>query len=448
MEHRLLRLLPLALTLGACTYLPVGHEAERLRAAQLGAPYAAPYEQRELPDLPAAPALPELWARTLRSHGELEALWHEWQLALAGVERDATLPNTALELEAETMLDGAGWDDTTLRLGFDPMQSLWLPDKARAAGERALAEAQRAGEAFLLRRAGLKRELCEAWLEWLAAEREAELLRGALELDELELQAVDRAALAGRGGAELVETRLAAVRARDESARAETRRAVLLARLNVLLAREPAAPLGRPEAWPERTLALSGAELETLALGHDAARAAARAEVRADARRLAEAELAWLPDISPFAGLTGGSDAFLGLALAWPAAGARVRAEVRAARERLAASAARARTVALERPAALLAADLAWRDAQRAALWYAQELTPLARQLRAQSEAAFAGGASGPGGTRDWLAARRLELEVERALVTARRERELALARVEELLGVDLELVGSEVVRG
>ncbi|MBK7874835.1 MAG: TolC family protein [Planctomycetes bacterium] len=430
--------------LAACAVLPEGLDAERERAAAASADYATPYPERALPELPPAPELLPLWARTLRAHGELESAWHAWQARLDAVTRAASFPNTNVELSAEHALPMEGrsaWDRTTLRAGFDPMQSLWGRGKLAAAGEAALAEARVAGERFRARRAELKRALVEAWIEWLAAREEARLVADALELEQLAVASRD--ARAGGGGevALLVEARIAAGRARDEAARADVRDATRLAALNALLARAPDAPLEPPAAWPRRELALSLDALQTLAAERDPVRAERRAETDARERELVLARKEGRPDVAPMLGVVGSLETFVGASLSLPLNRQRVRALVAEARSALRAAEADARQAERDRRAALATAHRVFEDAERARALFADELLPLAARACDDAEAACAVLGSS---TDEWIEVRRMQIEVRRVELEARVARELALAEIEEGLGTDLEGLAEE----
>ncbi|MFO1009272.1 MAG: TolC family protein [Planctomycetota bacterium] len=433
-----------AFAASGCAVVPEGLDAERARAAAADADYATPYAERALPELPAAPELDALWTRALHAHGELERDWHAWQARLAAVTSAASAPNTNVALDVEHALPMEGrsaWDRTTLRAGFDPMQPLWSRGKLANAGAAALAEARAAGERFLARRAALKRELVEAWVEWLAAGERRRLAADARELEELAVATRD--ARAGGGGeiAPLVEARIAAGRARDESARADVDVAKRLARLNALLARAPDAPLEPPATWPKRALAAPIERLAALAAERDPLRAERRAEIAVRERGVALRKQEGRLDASPMLGVVGSLETFVGASLSLPLNRQRVRALVAEARAELAAARADARQTELDRAAELVSAHRAFQDAERARALFADELLPLA--ARACDDASAACAVLGSS-TDEWIDVRRMQLEVRRAELDARAEREIALAEVEELVGTDLEGLAEE----
>jgi outer membrane protein TolC len=86
--------------------------------------------------------------------------------------------------------------------------------------------------------------------------------------------------------------------------------------------------------------------------------------------------------------------------------------------------------------AARLTAELVLvRDAERTLALLRNEVVPVARRL---SDSARTGYELGSIPQRDWLEARRLQVDTERMLVEARSTRETALARVEALTGLGL----------
>lgn len=429
----------------ACAFAPPGLEAERARSASFGAAYDTPFEKRELPALSGAPALDELWSRALRSNGELEARWREWRAALEVVVQASSSPNTNLSLDLEHELRASGldtWDRTRVRLGFDPMQNLWLPRKLEAAGAVALAQARAAGERFRERRASLKRELVETWIEWLAAHEQRRELERALDLRRLQSASVASSAATSGASSESFDTRLEILRLEDERARLAARCDELLAALNGRLSRAPLEALAEPPAWPRREIAPQELELPrllALAARHDPSRASAGAETEMREREVDLTRLERLPDINPFAGVVGSLETFVGASLSLPVNRARLQALLREARERRAAARAQQRDVGFTRDAELAAAARALREAERALELLESELVPLARAASANARARLG---AGGGSSFDWLGALETEVELARERIDVRAARETSLARIEELVGIDLESFG------
>lgn len=435
-----------SLSFTACSFAPRALDDERARSASFGAAYDTPFEQRDLPPLASAPTLDELWARVLAADGELEAAWREWRAELDLVVAESSGPNTNVALDLEHELRDTGldaWNRTRIQAGFDPMQSLWGPKKLAAAGEIALARARTAGERFRGLRAAKKRALIETWIEWVALVEERATLLKSRELRELELATLTSAAAGGSAGAQIHTARARVTQLRDAQERALARSDELAIELNGLLRRGALETLEPPPSWPARSIDPGNLELErllALARERDPARAAVSAERSMRERDVEAARLERRIDVNPFAGIVGSLETFVGASLSLPLNRQRLRAVLDAARERRAGARALERDVAITRDAQLALAHRAWREAERARALLATELLPLARAASDYARARIAGGS---GSSAEWVDARDTEMELARAEVQARAARELALARIEEHLGIDLESVGA-----
>ena len=142
---------PLALALSGCVLRPAGTDEERAKLDRVGTSFERPYEQRELPELPADPAWRDVLHRAFLANGDLEVAYFNWKAAVHRIDMAAAYPNTNLSLGFEYMFSSESmksWDRTTVTAQPDPMANLAFPTKVKQAGRIALADAQAAGERF------------------------------------------------------------------------------------------------------------------------------------------------------------------------------------------------------------------------------------------------------------------------------------------------------------
>jgi outer membrane protein TolC len=429
----------LGCTVTGCVLAPRAAHDERLRAERAGAPWAQPRGERTPPPLSAAPGWRELLRRALLTNGALEAAYHEWRAALAGIDVAAAYPNTNLSLGYEYLFSDEklkSWDRNTFVLGFDPMQNLSFPTKPLAAGRTALAEAQAAGDRFLAAKLALQRDVLVAWYDVvLAAERlRLERERGALAGLVRDLALVGSATEAPQ--TTTIDAAIEQARADDRIGTLATELRVGQARLNALAGRAPEALVALPGSLPEpRALPDDAAVLEAgvrnnpelAALGHDR---------DARTRAIAAARQEFIPDVNPFVGIEGGMAQAVGVAVSLPARISMIRGQIAQARIM------EARAVALEaqgrhdRAAEFVATLAALRDAERRAGLYRHVIVPQTAQLVAGTRAAYE---SGETDLAALVEAERLSLETRSMLAEARVERERRLAELEALGGFDAE---------
>jgi len=430
----------LAVGIGGCVLAPRATREERLRAEQAGSAWTVPRADRDLPELPAAPDWDDVLRRALLANGNLEAAYHEWRAALARIDVAAAWPNTNVMLGYEYMFSDdnlKAWDRTTIRVGFDPMQNLSFPTKAMASGRQALEDARAVGARFLAAKLALQRRVLIAWWEYaLFAER----LRFARE--DHALLTLSREVASGRVGAGtpqtmLIEAHLASVRAADSVAGLEADLAAGRARLNALLGRPADAPLAPPDPLPPpRSLAATDELLLARALAGNPELKAVRHELAARREAVGRAKQEWIPDLNPFAGVTGSMSQVAGLAVSLPTRVTLIRgaiAEARASETRAEATAAQTE---LDLGGELVATLVAMRDAERRATLWSAMIIPAAEQLVDSTRAGYQAGSIE---LSMMIEAERSAIDANLALAEARATREMRLAELEALAGFDVE---------
>lgn len=431
-----------ALLLEGCSLATREAADERRRMEAAGTVYESP-EERPSPYLPPEAGWRDVLRHAFLHNGELEAAYFAWRAAVERIDVAAGYPNTNVSVGFEYLFSGGnltGWDRTSLSVGFDPMQNLSFPTKVYAAGLVATEDARAAGERFAAARFALRRKVLSAWLDYallaerirvqreqitlltVGAESAAARVRGGRPQDELLMADVEH----GHGEHMLLDLEAALPAAR--------------ARLNALIGRSADAPLDPPTLPAPRPLpddaallaAGTGANPELAALARDASGRAAALDL---------ARQQYLPDINPFAGITGSMEQAAGAAIRLMTTIPQIRAGIREARASLRGSEALARQGGLDRDAAFVAAVLALRSAERQLALLRDHVEPSAIQASATAERAYAAGA---GDFATWLTARQALLELRVTVAETRVAREHQVAEIEMLAGVDAERLAGE----
>ncbi len=430
-----------ALALAGCVFAPKGLDDEQQALAHEDRDWSKPVEERALPELSAEPTIEELLRRAELANPELEAAWQEWRGALARVISEASYPDTALSLSLEQLFPGGlAFDRTTLGLAFDPM--LTLPSKVAARGKLAFEEARASGERFRALRVDLRQRVRVAWQElWLAEQRwhaEEELVA----LLALRKTAAELNVAAGETPRELLRLEFETRLTDDEKFRLRVEVGSRKARLNALLARASDAPFTvSSEPLPPRQLALDDAQLYAAAARSDPALAVLALELAGREDALEVARKRFLPDLSPMASFSGGDTQSFGLSIGIPLNLPGLRAGLEQARAAIASIQAALRGRRLDGAAELTAELLAFHEAERTLECCQNLIEPLAQRIAASSEASYAAGTMPQ---REWLESLALRSEAHVAVAEARAQREIALARIEALVGGDLARVAEE----
>ncbi len=431
--------LALATTTG-CVLAPSGTREERLRAERAGTPWARPAYERVLPELPLTPTWQQVLERAFLANGELEAAYLDWRAALDRIDMAAAYPNTNVSLGYEYMFSGGnlkGWDRTTISVGFDPMQNLSFPTKVMAAGRVAFAEALAAGQRFETAKFDLQRRVLTAWLDLVLAAERVRLAREQLTLLDVALDGTRTRVGAGGAQGELLAAELASAQAEDALRRLEADVPQRRAALNGLLGRTGDVPLEPPPSLPDpRALPASDARLLALAVERSPELAALAHEVTARDDALDWAWQQYIPDVNPFAGVTGSMEQVAGIVASLPARIPMIAGAVREARHMLQRAEAVARQTRHERVATFVATLTALRESERQARFLGDRLEPIARQAVEATRDRYVAGTSS---LDDLLAAERAVVDVRMALAESRIARETRLAELEALAGVDME---------
>ena len=434
-------LISLVLSVG-CVFRPDGTKEERDLLTEAGQPYAAPSDERAPTELPDQPGWRDLLRAAFLSNGELEAAWQEWAAAVARIDAAGAWPNTNVAVGIDYLFSDSrmkSWDRTTLTLGFDAMENLSWPSKTAQAARVALDEAREARQRFRAAKFALQRLVLEVWLDYALLAERIQLAEQQLAIASLRDETASGRLAAGAPVKELLDARIMTRRVQDELARLRSELPRAAARLNALAGRPPDAPLPPPPMPEARPLRASDAEL--LALGvednPELAALAHRVQGRDDALELARRQ--YLPDINPTAMLQGNMEWAAGAMIVLPTTRTELDSMVEQARAGLAGARAMLRQADLDRTAAFVATLATLRDAERQVKLFQDDVLPTAERLAELLRSTYTtAGAE----LNEVLAAGSTLVEVRETIAEARIARELRLAELEELAGVDVETLG------
>jgi outer membrane protein TolC len=194
-------------------------------------------------------------------------------------------------------------------------------------------------------------------------------------------------------------------------------------------------------ALPARELPLQDAELFAAAARRDPGLAVLAAELAGREDALEVARKRYLPDISPHGLVQRGRRASLGLEIGIPIGLSGLRAGVEAGARRDRGPGRRAARPAPRHGGRVDRRLLAFREAERTLDCCENLIEPLAARIAASNEAGYAAGTLPQ---REWLESLALRSEARIAVAEARAQREIALARIEALVGGDLAAAAAE----
>ncbi len=423
----------LAATSG-CVLAPRTADEQRAALARTGAPYREPFEERALPELPHAPTWRDVVARALAADGEVEAAYFAWATAVHRIDRAGAYPNTPISLDVRRMLSGG---DTSVMLGFDPMETLAFPAKVYQGGKVATSEAEAAGLRFLALRFDRRRRVLAAWADYGLAAVRVRLAADAAGLRRVQADASAARVSGGGDTAPLIAATDAVARARDEEATLAAGLTQSRSTLNAMMARPFDAPLPPPSTGePPRVLAADDDEVLAVAAVSDPELAVLAREVAGRRDALTLARLQYIPDVNPFVGMEGAAAQLAGAAISIPTLLRSVGAMVRESRAELDAALARQRQARFDRAAAVVAALSVVRDGERRLAIVHGPLRSNAERAVDATERAYANASAA---FDDVVAARTQVLEVALLAAEVRATHQRAVADLEALLGVDVE---------
>src|SRR3954469_11025597 len=313
-----------AVTLSGCVLAPKETKDEQARADATAKAhqYEPPYEQRIIPELPLQPTWRDVLQRAFLVNGDLEAAYFEWRAALQRIPQVANYPNTNIAPTFSYMFSGGqmkSWDRTTVNVGFDPMENLSFPTKVAQAGKVALDNARAAGARFEEKKFEVQRKVLSSYLELALMEQKIRIRQDYVALLKLLSDTTADRVRAGGSQQDLLRAQTQHRLAEDELETMVSERRAMLAMLNGMLARPSDAEIAIPVDLPApRALPADDAKLIAVATDRSPqlARLAHEVQGRTDALELAR--MAYIPDINPMAGFTGGVSQMVGAMLILP----------------------------------------------------------------------------------------------------------------------------------
>lgn len=437
-------IITVAVSVSGCVLRPHETADERAKLAAAAPPFERPAATRPLPDLPPEAQWRDVLSRAFLANGELESAYFEWKAALARIDEAAVWPNSDVALTFSYLFSPENvkaWDRTTLGVGFDPSMNLSLPVKARTAGKAALEAAREAGEKFRAVKFDLQRKVLSAYLDLALTEELIRIQRDNRTLLKLVTDsAADRAA-AGGPMQDLFKAMIELQTADDDLASLEAKARSMRSMLNGMLARDPDAPLTLPASLPApRAIAADDSRLIAAGVAQNPELAALARRVAGRTDAIEVARLAYLPDFSPSASITGSVSQAVGTMVMLPTRAPAIREAIDEAEAMEHSAEAMLRQTRHDRAASFVATLYSIRNAERQSQLYQRDIVPAARQLVASSRSGYAAGTIG---FADLIDSERMLLRMRRMVAEAQIEREERLAELEALMGADIETLAS-----
>jgi len=252
--------------------------------------------------------------------------------------------------------------------------------------------------------------------------------------------AADRLAVAGNQQ-DLLRAQTQYRMAQNELANMQAEHQSMVAMLNGMLSRDASAPLDLPETLPDpRPLRASDAQLIAMATTSNPQLERLAREVAGRQDALELARMGYIPDINPFAAITGDVSQTIGAMVIVPTTIPEIRGRIDEMRSMLHASQAMLRQAKFEKPAAFVASLYVMRNSERQAVLLERTILPSAEQALASARDRYS---AGQGSFADVITAQRTVLDIRMAVAEARVEREKRLAEMEALAGVDIETLSA-----
>jgi outer membrane protein, heavy metal efflux system len=263
------------------------------------------------------------------------------------------------------------------------------------------------------------------------------------ELTLLKLLADSASTRAEAGGAwqDLLKALIDSRTAEGELASEQAKAASIRSTLNGMLARGTDAPLILPSTLPApRPIPAQDSRLIAVAVTQNPELAVLAQQVAGRQDAVEMARLAFLPDFSPSASITGSVSKSLGAMVMLPTRAPALRAAINEAQAMLASSDAMLRQTGHDRAANFVADLYLVRNAERQIQLYRERVLPAARELVASSRSAYAVGSIG---FADLADSERMLLSMRRMVAEVQIDREERLVELEALAGVDIETLSS-----
>ncbi len=398
----------------------------------------------------SATPLSEYVRRALERSPRLRSRSQRWRAALEKAPQARALPNPRLMVGGYAVPIETRAGPTRFQIGLS--QRVPWPGKLLAASDVSLerADAERARYDGAQLRLVADVSMAYAALHYLT--RNIQVTRDTLALVQRWESVAQGQLQAGRRGAQrdVIRAQVELGRLEDRVQSLENARLPLHAKLNGLLNQPPEGRLPSPTTLPEPTLPLSDGEVMDLARRQSPALRALDHETGARERGVDLAYQSYLPDFSVGAMFTGVSTSRFGssvpnsgddpvlatIGIELPIWFGRYGASVSEAKARLLAAESDRKNAENDLMANVATALFTFRDAERKVSLYRDSLLAKARQALEATAAAYE---AGQGSFLDVLDSERKLIEFELAHERARADRVAAMARLEALVGTELQ---------
>ncbi|HTL30296.1 MAG TPA: TolC family protein [Tepidisphaeraceae bacterium] len=427
------------LVLAGCVLAPKEAASEEARLKEAGAPYQQNPEKRSLPELPAQPTWRDVLHRAFLANGELEATYHEWAMAVSRIQQVGAYPNSSVSIGYEYMFSDESmkaWNRTTLSAGFDASESLLFPTKVYQSGKVATRDAQAAGERFAAAKFDLQRRVLNAWIDYALMNERVRIQReNASLLGMLKDTAAGRVR-AGSSQQDLLRTDIEFRMSENELATMQSELNRMRSMLNAMIGREAEAPLSPPAVVESRPVPASDSALFEIGVSANPELKALAMETAGRKDALERARMEYIPDVNPFAMITGDVEKVLGADIMLPTVLPRINGMIKEARADLARVQAMTRQKQLDRAAEYVATVYALRNSERQASLFERQILPNAQRVLDSVRQSYT---NGTGAYLDLIEAQRTLLNVQLTIAEAKAAREKSLADLEALAGIDFE---------
>jgi len=422
-----------------CALTPGGLRAERASMVAAGAEFRRGPNPADLPVPADGNDWRTLLRRALLANGDVRASWFEWKAAVERVRGASAWPNSNISVGYSYLFSDESvktFDRMSFSAGFDAMENLSFPGKTMAAGRVALADARAAGERFRAAKFAMQRRVLDAWLDLAMAAENARLADEGAALAGVASDAADAAFESGGTQGSAFAARIASARSDDAAAGARADIAAAKATLAALTATDSPERIATPTRLPLARVLPS--DHSALLAAVDDGPEVKGLEADRQARRQEEdlARLQWIPDINPYAAVTGSIEQSVGAVIVLPTVIAEIQSGIAVARAMRGAAAARLLQARRDRRGEVRAMLVTARDAERARRLLEEHVLPAAASASSAAAGAYS---SGRAGLAELVETHSLLVETRTEVAAAAIEREKALAAIEEFLGADLE---------
>jgi len=425
--------------LQGCALTPRGLGDERAAMTAAGAEFRRGPNHADLPEPAGGDDWRTLLRRALLANGDVRASWFEWRAAVERVRGASAWPNTNISVGYSYLFSDESmktFDRMSFSAGFDAMENLSYPGKTMAAGRVALSDARAAGERFRAAKFDVQRRVLDAWLDLALAAENARLAGEGAALTSIGRETATAAFETGGTQGSVFTASIASARTQDAAASALAEVAAAKAKLAALTAIARPEQIATPTRLPAPRQLPADASVLVAAVEDGPEIKGLAADRRSRKHEEDLARLQWIPDINPYAAVTGSIEQGVGAVIVLPTVIAEIQSGIAVAKAMRGAAASRLLQARRDRSGEVKAMLVMARDAERARRLLERQILPAAESASSTAASTYSVGRSG---LAELVESRRLLIETRTEIAAAAIEREKTLAAIEQLLGADLE---------